>query len=42
MGSITLAVQIMHSSLNSDTRNSIIFGFLDEAFDGLGDSYATI
>lgn len=39
MGSITLAAQIMHLSVISDTRNSIIFGFLDESLDGLGHSY---
>jgi len=41
-GSITLAVQIMHSKLISDTRYSVIFSFLDESFDGLEDSYTAI
>lgn len=39
MGSITLAVQITHLSVISDTRNPIIFGFLDESLDRLGYSY---
>lgn len=39
MGSITFAVQIMHLSVISDIRNSIIFGFLDESLDGTGHSY---